>query len=215
SYSTAYITPSLFQIYDPSYGNEDLKPEENATIEAGVEFTTNTNFRASVVYFTRNEKNYVDFVTVDPDLFISQYQNIADEFTADGVEVELSKRFNTQWNVMANYTFTQADERFALRIPEHKVNASVQFQPNVKTTMSLSYQYNTDREDRFFNPDTFEQETVTLDAYGLLDFYVSHQVMKNLRLFAGLNNVFDENYEELFRYSTRGRNVRIGFSLEF
>jgi len=215
SYSTAYVTPSLFQIYDPSYGNEDLKPEENATIEAGVEFTTNTNFRASVVYFTRNEKNYVDFVTVDPINFISQYQNIADEFTADGVEVELSKRFNSQWFVTANYTFTQPDERFALRIPKHKVNTNVQYQPSVKTTLSLSYQYNADREDFFFSMETFQQEAVTLDAFGLLDFYVSHQVIPNLRLFANVSNILDENYEELYRYSTRGRNVRIGFQLTF
>jgi len=215
SYSTAYITPSLFQIYDPSFGNEDLKPEENTTIEAGLEFSTNTNFRASAVYFTRNEKNFVDFVTVDPVNFISEYQNIADEFTASGVEVELSKRFNRQWMATANYTYTNADERFALRIPEHKINASVQFQPNVKTNFSLNYQYNTEREDRFFSMETFQQESVMLDAFGLLDFYVSHQVMENLRLFASVSNIFNEEYEELFRYSTRGRNVRLGFSLEF
>lgn len=215
SYSTAYITPSLFQIFNPSFGNEDLKPEENATIEAGLEFTTNTNFRASAVYFTRNEKNFVDFVTVDPVNFVSQYQNIADEFTANGVEVELYKRFNSRWVGTANYTFTNTDERFALRIPEHKVNATVQFQPNVKTNFSLSYQYNTEREDRFFSMETFQQESVTLDAFGLLDFYVSHQVMENLRLFATMSNVFDEKYEELYRYSTRGRNVRLGFQLTF
>jgi vitamin B12 transporter len=215
SYSTAYITPSLFQIFDPSFGNEDLKPEENATIEAGLEFTTNNNFRVSAVYFTRNEKNYVDFVTVDPVNFISEYQNIADEFTANGIEVELSKRFNRQWMATANYTYTNADERFALRIPEHKVNASVLFQPNEKTNFSLSYQYNTEREDRFFSMETFQQESVTLDAFGLLDFYVSHQVKENLRLFATVSNIFNEEYEELFRYSTRGRNVRLGFSLEF
>lgn len=215
SYSTAYITPSLFQIFNPSFGNEDLKPEENATIEAGLEFTTNTNFRASAVYFTRNEKNFVDFVTVDPVNFVSQYQNIADEFTANGVEVELYKRFNSRWAGTANYTFTNTDERFALRIPEHKVNATVQFQPNVKTNFSLSYQYNTEREDRFFSMETFQQESVTLDAFGLLDFYVSHQVMENLRLFATVSNVFDEKYDELYRYSTRGRNVRLGFQLAF
>jgi vitamin B12 transporter len=215
SYSTAYITPSLFQIFNPSFGNEDLKPEENATIEAGLEFTTNTNFRASAVYFTRNEKNFVDFVTVDPVNFVSQYQNIADEFTANGVEVELYKRFNSRWAGTVNYTFTNTDERFALRIPEHKVNATVQFQPNVKTNFSLSYQINTEREDRFLSIETFQQESVTLDAFGLLDLYVSHQVMENLRLFATVSNIFDETYEELYRYSTRGRNVRLGFQLAF
>lgn len=116
---------------------------------------------------------------------------------------------------MANYTYTNADERFALRIPKHKVNASVHYQPSLKTNFSLSYQYNTEREDRFFSMETFQQETVTLDAFGLLDFYVSHQVMENLRLFAQLHNLLDENYEELYRYSTRGRNVRLGLQLTF
>lgn len=215
SYSTAYITPALFQIYDPSFGNEDLKPEENTTIEAGLEFTTNTNFRASAVFFTRNEENFVDFVTVDPDLFISQYQNIDEEFTASGVEVELSKRLSSKWMTTANYTLTDVEERFALRIPEHKLNATLQFQPTVKTSFSLSYQYNTEREDRFFSPETFEQEAVTLEAFGVLDFYVSHQVMPNLRLFANISNILDETYEEIHRFSTRGRNVRVGLQLQF
>ena len=37
SYSTAYITPSLYQLFEPTYGNSDLQPEENATIEVGAE----------------------------------------------------------------------------------------------------------------------------------------------------------------------------------
>jgi vitamin B12 transporter len=38
SYSTAYITPSLYQLYSP-YGNLNLTPEESATVEAGFEFS--------------------------------------------------------------------------------------------------------------------------------------------------------------------------------
>jgi len=215
SYSTAYITPSLFQIFDPSYGNEDLEPEENATFEAGLEYTTENNFRASVVYFNRNEKNFVDFVTVNPDLFISQYQNITDKFTASGVEVEISKRFSSQWMVRANYTFTEADERFAQRIAKHKINKSLSYQPSEKTNFALNYQYNTEREDRYFNPITYEPEIVQLNAYGVLDFSVSHQVLKNLKLFAAFDNIFNATFEELYRYSTRGRNMRLGFTLEF
>jgi vitamin B12 transporter len=36
SYSTAYITPSLYQLYGP-YGNRLLTPEKNATAELGME----------------------------------------------------------------------------------------------------------------------------------------------------------------------------------
>ncbi|MGF1557087.1 TonB-dependent receptor plug domain-containing protein [Paucihalobacter sp.] len=215
SYSTAYITPSLFQIFDPSFGNEELLPEENRTIEAGLEFTNNQSLRLSVVYFNREEKNFVDFVTVNPDLFISQYQNVADEFNNSGVEVELSNRFGKKFQLNANYTFTEADNRFTLRIPKHKVNANLIYMPTEKTTLSLAYQFNDSREDQFFNPNTFASERVTLSSFGLADIYVSHQINNNLKVILNLTNIFDEDYEEIYRFSTRGRNLQLGLNLKF
>jgi len=161
SYSTAYITPSLYQLYDSLYGNEALQPEENTTIEGGFEFTSENNLRVSAVYFNRNETNYVDFVVVDPALYSYQYQNIEDEFSASGVEVEVSKNFGKRVTISANYTNTQADERFALRIPKHKLNASLGYQLGKKSYAGLSYQYNSEREDSFFNPLTYESESVS------------------------------------------------------
>src|SRR5690606_34812144 len=79
SYSTAYITPSLYQLYDPMYGSEALKPEENRTLEGGLEFNA-PRFRASAVYFNRKEKNFIDYVLTDPENYIYSYYNIADEF---------------------------------------------------------------------------------------------------------------------------------------
>ncbi|MDC8003689.1 TonB-dependent receptor [Aureisphaera galaxeae] len=215
SYSTAYITPSLFQLYDPLYGNEELEPEENTTIEGGLEFTAGKDFRVSAVYFTRNETNFVDFVTVDPELFVFQYQNISDEFDTSGVEVEVSKQFGDWLKVAANYTNTQADDRFALRIPEHKANARVSYAPDNKTFINLSYLYTSDRDDSFFNSETFLSETVVLESFGLLNFTASRQFTDNVRVFAGVSNILDEEYEELYRFQTRGRNFQFGLNLSF
>ncbi|MCH7784968.1 MAG: TonB-dependent receptor [Bacteroidetes bacterium] len=215
TYSTAYITPSLFQLYAPSFGNEDLVPEENTTIEGGIEFTSDNNSRMSVVYFNRDEENYVDFVLIDPDLFIFQYQNVSEEFTASGVEVEVFVKLSKKINLTANYTNTQADERFALRIPEHKANLYIGFTPGKKVDLGLSYQYNSKRDDSFFNSDTFQTESVVLDSYGILDLYTGYQATDHIKLFAYLSNLIDEEYEELYRFQTHGRNVRVGFTLEF
>ncbi len=214
SYSTAYITPSLFQLHDPLYGNIELKPEDNRTIEGGIEFSSQRDFRISAVYFNRNEQNYVDFVTVDPDLFIFQYLNIEEEFNASGVEVEVSKSIGNHLNISANYTNTQADERFALRIPEHKFNATIGYN-FLKYNAGLNYQYNSEREDTFFNPETFESENITLESFGLLDANVSVQLSQNLKLFANVSNIINEEYEELYSFQTRGRNFRVGFTLSF
>jgi len=215
SYSTAYITPSLFQLHDPLYGNMDLQPEENVTIEGGLEFTIGKDLRVSAVYFNRDETNFVDFVTVDPVNFIFQYQNINTEFKASGVEVELFKKFGKNLTFSANYTNTQADENFALRIPEHKANARLGYALGMKTQLGVSYNYTSERQDVFFNPDTFESEMVTLKSFGLLNFNASHQISDNVLVFAGLSNILDEEYEELYRFQTRGRNFQLGLTLDF
>jgi vitamin B12 transporter len=212
SYSTAYITPSLFQLYDPNYGNTLLDPEESSTIEAGLEYKSG-NFRLSTVYFKRNSENFVDFVVVDPENFIFQYQNIMEEFEANGVEVELQVELISGLNISGNYTFTEADERFALRIPKHKINATLGYKFGKNTFTSLSYQYNDDRTDAFFNNDTFESETVVLNSYGILDYFLSHQVNSNINVFVGVTNISNEKYEEIYRFNTRGRNARVGFSI--
>ncbi len=215
SYSTAYITPSLFQLFSPSFGNTELEPEENTTLEGGVEVSSGSDFRVSVVYFNRDESNFVDFVTVDPDLFISQYQNIGEDFTASGIEVEVSKTFAKNWQFAGNYTYTRPEERFALRIPEHKANASLSYRFGTKGNVSVSYQFNGDRDDSFFNPDTFEAETVTLESFGLLNLSGSYQLCEQVTVFANIFNLLDEEYEEIVRFQTRGRNARVGFRLNF
>lgn len=214
SYSTAYITPSLFQLYDPLYGNEDLQPEENATIEGGVVYSRGNTTRISAVYFNRTEDQYVDFVTVDPEQFIFQYQNIDDSFEASGVEVELFQKIGKRFDFTANYTNTQADERFALRVPEHKVNASLNYRIDDRSTTGLQFMYVSDRDDSFFNPETFMSETVVLDSYNTLDFRIDRKFSPAFKLFLSVTNLLDEDYGELYRYQTRGRNFRLGLRID-
>jgi len=214
SYSTAYITPSLFQLYDPFYGNEDLQPEENTTIEGGLVYSRGSKTRISAVYFTRSEDQYVDFVTLDPELFIYQYQNIDDTFEASGVEVEVFQKLGKRFDFTANYTNTQADERFALRVPEHKVNASFNYLIDDRSTVGLQYQFVSDRDDSFFNPETFLSETVVLDSYNTLDFRIDRRFGPAFKMYLAVTNLLDEEYQELYRYQTRGRNFRLGLRID-
>ncbi len=213
SYSTAYITPSLFQLYDPVYGNKELKPEENRTIEAGVEFSNKKLGELSAVYFNRKEDRFIDFVVTDPDQFLYQYQNSAETFEASGLEVTASINSGKRWNFNANYTYTVPDERFALRIPEHKINGSFGYRLWKAGQIIVNYQYLSSRDDVFFNPDTFESETVNLASYDLVGLKFRSQLNDEIALFASVFNVFDTKYEELYRYQTRGRNYSLGFSL--
>lgn len=210
SYGTAYITPSLFQLYDTAFltGNPDLKPEESTTIEGGIELSHVKKTTISVVYFNRVSEN---FITSDPNTFVNI--NSTSDIKVDGVEVELSTKFlKDKLSVRGNYTYTNIHKlEDNIRIPEHMVNTSIGYQLGEKTYTSLSYQYNTEREDTDFSISS----PVTLDSYGILDFYISHQLMHNLSIYASVNNITNDDYQEIFGFSTKGRNARIGFNLVF
>ena len=214
SYSTAYITPSLFQIHAPGYGNLDLEPEQNATLEGGFEFTKKDKLRMSIVYFDRTETNFIDFVTVDPDNFIYQYQNIDAIFNASGLEVEAMVSLSKQMSFNVNYTNTQPDARFAMRIPKHKANALLSYTTE-KGYVSLNYQFVGDREDSYFNNDTFTTDLIILDSFSTLDLTLARQLgfTDDMRVFLNVSNILNEDYQELYRYQTRGRNITLGFTL--
>lgn len=212
SYSTAFITPSLYQLFEPSFGNPDLESEENQTIEVGAEINIKDRATLSLVYFTRNEDNFIDFV--DTGGFVFQYQNIDESFTANGLELVAQIKVTKDVNLNLNGTYTTLDEDLSLRIPEIKVNTRLDYALSELTQISLSYQYNDEREDLVFNNETFKNDSVTLDSYGLLDFYISHKIINNkMTVFANLSNIFNEDYQELFGFTTKGRGFNLGFNL--
>lgn len=208
SYSSSYIAPSLPQLFGAFGANPDLKPEENQTLEGGVEFKSN-KFGWSALYFNRNEENFIDYL-MNADTGEWMYTNVEDSFKVNGVEVEASYEPLSKLFISANYTFTENRDKVVLRIPKHKINAAVNFQAFPSTGFGLSYQYTGSRLDTDF--DTFE--TVDLDAFSLLNFDVNHRFSNHFSMFLNLDNIANEDYKELVGYTTRGRNVRLGFRLD-
>ncbi len=209
SYATSFIAPSLTQLYGDFGANPDLQPEEDRTLEGGIEWKAGT-FRVSGTYFNRLEENFIDYVTIDPVTFEAQYQNVTEDFTVQGAEFELEGKLFKLLDLRANYTFTEPKDRQLLRLPKHTAFGQLGLNLNSGTFFSASYQYRGERSDSDFA--TGEQ--VSLDSYGLFDLYLSQKILKNqVNLFVGLNNVFNTDHVELVGYTTRGRNIRFGLNL--
>ena len=210
SYATSYIAPSLSQLYGPFGANADLQPEEDRTVEGGAELSTGI-FRVSANYFNRLEENFIDYVTIDFDTFEGEYQNVADEFTVSGIEAQAEVDPAAWMHFRANYTFVENLDRAGIRIPKHRANALLGLDVDDRTFAQVNYQYTGSRTDSDF----VNGGNVELDAFSLVDLYVSRTFFKNkLKLFAGVSNVFNEDYTELVGYTTKGRNVRFGLNLE-
>lgn len=205
SYSTAFVAPSIQDLFS-SFGNPELNPQESTTYEIGAEFKKD-NFTVNAVYFNRDVENLIVF---DPVLFI--LVNSGDT-TINGVEVNTSFDVSDDFNINANYTYTKNDD-IAIRIPKSKMNLALAYQLSEKTNFSLDYQFVSDRDDTDFR-DFLNVQNVTLASYSLLDLGARHELVNGFTLFANITNILNEDYQEIFGFSTRGRNYKLGFRYQF
>ena len=215
SYSTAYITPSLYQLYSP-FENLALTPEENTTAEVGFEATLlNKKITLNAVGFYREESNSIGFF-FDPETFASYYVNVEGENRVRGVETTINYTISSKLRVTGNYSFTDIPEELNRLLPKHKGNVALDFNANERTLFSMNYQYVDGRRDAFFDGGTFATTNVFLGSYQLLNGLVKYDVLKNrMTVFGAVNNILNEEFEETIGYNTRGRNVKLGFTFLF
>ncbi|MFV8370136.1 TonB-dependent receptor plug domain-containing protein [Flavobacterium sp. LB2R40] len=214
SYSTAFVTPSLYQLYS-EYGNGDLTPEKNSTIEAGFETQLfDKRIKLNAVGFYREQTNFIGFY-FDPITFDSNYINIDGMNKAKGVETEVSFALSKNINWNSNYTFTQVDQALDRLIPKHKVNSAVDFQINDRLFFNVNYQYVHSRNDAFFDGNTFTTKKIVLGSYQLVNSSVRYELIKNrLSLFGAVSNILNADFVENVGYSTLGRNFKLGMNIK-
>lgn len=205
SYSTAFVAPSIQDLFS-SFGNPELDAQESATFELGVEYKNN-NFTINGVIYSRDVDNIIIF---DPLRFI--LVNGADTKISG---FELNTKFDLVKNlgVNANFTHTINDDP-ALRIPKYKGNIGINYLISQDTSFNLDYQYVSDRDDQDFR-NFLNVQDVVLEAYTLLDFGARHVLTDGITVFANVTNLLNEDYQEIFGFSTRGRNYRLGLRFDF
>jgi vitamin B12 transporter len=209
SYSTAFVTPSLYQLYS-QYGNTALTPEKNSTIETG--FETNLldkKLRFSAVGFYREQTDFIGFSSA------YKYINIDGTNKSKGVETEFTFALSDKIKWISNYTFTQVDEALDRLIPKHKVNSSLDYQVCPRTTFNVNYQYVDGRNDAFFDGNTYGTQNVVLGSYQLVNASLNYELVKSrLNIFGAATNILNEEFVENVGYNTLGRNFKLGLNFK-
>ena len=200
SYNTAFIAPSLFQLYDTYSGNADLMPEESASLELGLTWVKEDG-RATLALFQRTEdpKIVYDFSTY-------AYANAPSDIKYQGVELSYTNRLFEELDFNLNYTFTELKNDALIRLPKHAVDSSLNYAFKDESNLGLYYAYRGKRQ---------AVDLSSLDAYGLIDLRYA-KTFHNDKLTASiwLSNILDTDYIEITNFTTRGRNFRFGLSYQ-
>jgi vitamin B12 transporter len=214
SYSTAYITPSLYQLYGP-YGNIALTPEENATAEIGFEAKLfGKQLTVNAIGFYRAEENTIGFF-YDAATFESYYVTNLGRNNAKGLETTFRYHLSKQISFTGNYTFTQVDKILNRLIPKNKANLEVNYKFK-RGNLAGQYQFVDQRIDTYYDANVWATQTTNLSAYQLLNTTFLYELLpKRLHIFTAITNVTNESFQEVLGYNTRGRNYKLGVTFLF
>jgi vitamin B12 transporter len=212
SYSTAFIAPSLYQLYDGFAGNIDLKPESNKTFEAGFDVSYQDWVQFDAVYFNRKEE---DAIIYDNSTF--KYANGSSD--ANGFEVNTKITPLTFLTLNASYTYIDKDnfEDFNDYIPENKLVVGIDYTGLENLFFNLTFRNVGERRifDRYGSFGTAGDDIV-LESYKVLDFMTNYKVLGDtVTFFGAVTNFLNEDYDDIYGYSTRGRNFKVGVRFQF
>ncbi|MFT7268422.1 MAG: vitamin B12 transporter [Roseivirga sp.] len=213
SLSSSYNTPSLYQINNDFFGNENLKPEETINFETGLSFYAKENLTMNFAFFNRSEQSPIDFVSQFDDAgnFVGgSYVNLAASRNVKGIEFDFNLKMSSKATVSANVSSlaTDRDDLF-FRIPKQKFGMGFDYAPTSTSSARLSYNYTGERRINSFSENT-------LEAFGLVDLSLRQQIIASkLSVYGSLNNVLDTEYIGVLGFETMGRNFTLGVSMNF
>lgn len=212
SYGTGFKAPSLFQLFDPGFGNPDLEPEESAGWDVGVEQSlAGERVSLSAAWFGTDYEELVRFS------FPDGFANLG-AARVRGLEASVSTLPRDDVRISADYTWTDAeiatgrdDGLPLLRRPRHAADLAVEW-ARPRGSAALLLRWVGERDDLDFTKSPGER--VTLDPYWLVRLTGSARIGANLRLFARVENLLDEEYVEILFFRTPGRALYAGVEAE-
>ncbi len=223
SYAEGFKAPSLFQLQS-DFGNQQLQPERSKGWDAGItQSLVEGRLQASATYFRRNSSDLIIFVScVAPLTGIcanrpsGTYDNVA-RARAEGVEIGLTMQPVDALRLQANYTYTDATNRSPgnanfgrqlVRRPQHSMTALIDYRWGfgLETGVTLTHV-----GANFDNANNSRK----VEGYVLADLRASFPLTERIDIYGRVENVFDEQYETVFRYGSPGRAGYAGVRLRY
>ena len=96
-----------------------------------------------------------------------------------------------------------------VRVPRHSsnLNFNLKTKNNFKNILSLKY----NGEVRDYGNANNSFKDVILDEFFTADYRLKYDLLNNGMIYMDINNIFNNNYEQAYMYSSMGRNMNIGF----
>ena len=202
SIGTGFRAPAINELFDPSLGNLDLRPERSFGWDLGVEQPLGDgDLVVDVTYFRNDIDDLIVFQFDGTGPWGGRLYNVEQALTA-GVETTANLRVSEATSASLGYTLLEARNRTTdsrlVRRPSNTFRVGLDHRfDDEGVRVGLNYQW-VDRRDDFDGAGF----VTSLDEYSLLNATVSWEYSDRVQLFARMDNITDETYEEVWGFAS-------------
>lgn len=217
SIGTGFRAPSLYEIaynrgpsaFAPASGVA-LDEETTLGYDIGVEFFGAGGLMLGLTYFDQRIEDEIYFDLAS----FSGYLQAPGTSTSRGLEAEFAVPLGARWTLLGNLTYDETENSEGLRRirrPETFGNVGLRYgSADDKLRLIANYRVSRDAVDEVFGAGR-----IPLDDYGILDVDAAYAFGDLVELYARVENLTNETYEEVVGYRTPGRTVAVGVRLGF
>jgi vitamin B12 transporter len=221
SISSGFKAPTLDELFGPFGANPDLEPQRSLYYNAGVEsYLRDQSVKLSAQYFNREIDDLIIYAAAG---YINR-----DKQSDQGVELSADVLFSDRLRAGVWYNYVDGEittldddgneisRDNLIRRPSNSFGFNTALNFTDRLLVRVDGEYNGERDDIFFNPDTFIQENVILDAYTLVNLYAEYALYnRQITLFGDVKNLFNTDFTEVYGFNTTGTAIQAGARFNF
>lgn len=224
SYGTGLKQPTFIELFGffPAgfVGNPALRPETSRGFDAGLEQgLLDGRLRLDLTWFQAELDDEIQGTGLS-------VTNAPGTSRRRGLELALRADVTEQLRAVASYTLTDATEpdpddpargrRDEIRRPRHMAALNLAWRvPGDRLRMNLNLSHTGRQTDDIFAAPDYARQTVTLEAYTLVNLAASLQLGRGWTIHARAENLLAASYQEQFGYRAAGRAWAAGLRYRF
>ena len=220
NWGEGYKAPSVSELYMDythmgvlTLGNPNLRPEESKNWDLSYEGEWGKTF-GKITYFHNDIDNMISTRTVGGRHGYNEYYNIDGTTKTHGVELTLGRKLSRDLDVKVTSNWTSASNKVASA--ESSAHGVDGIADNI-TTLQLAYDdhraygYNATLWEKWVH-DYYESDSSQTYSYNTLNFVINKKYGDAVRLFAGVDNIFNKKIDAIY---LDGRIWRTGIEFKF
>ncbi len=207
SWGEGFKAPTIFQTTffccGATTANADLRPETSEAFDVGLVLRSNGGrAEIGVTYFDQDTTDLIDF-----SFAIGGYQNISRALSS-GFELYGEYQFSDWLEVGLSYAYIDAEDGFGeklSRVPEHSGDVTFFVDPEGPWSGNVLIRHNGEEQD----------PNGLVDSWTRIDVSGRYALSDTVEIYARIENLFDEEYQQILGYGTPDLSGIVGIRLGF